>query len=234
MKQLSIVIPVFHEEKNIVKVLARIEKLVKTPHETIVIYDSEDDPTVKKVQRSKLKVQNTAKLIKNSVGNGRGVMNAIKTGFKKAKGEAIVVTMADLCDDVSQIDMMYRYILNGSDIVCASRYMRGGKKIGGPLLKTFLSRLAGLTLYRFFGVPTHDATNAFKIYRRKIFDRIKIESTGGFEYSLEIVVKAHRLGYKIKEIPTVWRDREEGKSHFKLWRWLPNYVQSYLCIFKKP
>ncbi len=227
MKQLSIIIPVFHEEKNIVKVLARIEKSVKTPHETLVIYDNEDDPTVKKVQ-------NTVKLIKNSVGNGRGVMNAIKTGFKKAKGEAIVVTMADLCDDVSQIDTMYRSIVNGCDIVCASRYMRGGKKIGGPLLKTFLSRLAGLTLYRFFGVPTHDATNAFKIYRRKIFNRIKIESTGGFEYSLEIVVKAHRLGYKIKEIPTVWKDREAGKSNFKLWKWLPNYVQSYLCIFKKP
>ena len=233
MKQLSIIIPVFHEEKNIVKVLARIKKSVKTPHETLVIYDNENDPTVKKVQNSKFKVQNTVKLIKNSVGNGRGVMNAIKTGFKKARGEAIVVTMADLCDDVSQIDTMHRHIVNGCGIVCASRYMRGGKKIGGPRLKTLLSKTAGLTLHYFFGLPTHDATNAFKMYRRKIFDRIKVESTGGFEYSLEIIIKAYRLGYKIKEIPTVWKDREAGKSNFKLWKWLPNYIKSYLYVIRK-
>lgn len=234
MVKLSIVIPVYHEENNIVKVLDRIESSVKTPHEILIIYDSKSDPTYPVVDEliKKRKKRNVL-LVNSSVGNGRGVMNAIKTGLKKAKGEAMVVTMADLCDDISQIDTMNRFIEEGYDIVCASRYMKGGRKIGGPILKTLLSKAAGLTLYYFFHVSTHDATNAFKMYRKKIFNNIKIESTGGFEYSLEIVLKAHKLGYKIREIPTVWRDREAGKSNFKLVKWLPNYINSYLFIFKK-
>ncbi len=229
-EKLSIIIPVYHEEKNIIKVLSRIEKSVKTPHETLVVYDTKADPTYAVVRKRNKK---GVFLMQNSTGNGRGVMNAIKTGLKKAQGEAVVITMADLCDDVSQIDVMNRFIEKGYDIVCASRYMKGGKKIGGPLFKTLLSKLAGLTLYYFFHIPTHDATNAFKMYRRKIFAKIQIDSTGGFEYSLEIVLKAHKLGYKIKEIPTVWNDREAGKSNFKLLKWLPNYIRTYFYVFKK-
>lgn len=229
--KISILLPVYHEEKNIIKVLEQINKKVKTDHEILVIYDDKKDPTYEVVKKFKsLKV---LKLIKNSYGNGYGVMNAIKTGFEKAKGEAIVVVMADLSDDITQIDEMYSLIKKGCDIVCASRYMKGGKKIGGPLIKTLLSKTAGLTLHYIFRIPTHDATNAFKMYNKRIFKDIKIESTGGFEYSLEIVVKAFKKGYKITEIPTVWKDREAGKSNFKLLKWLPKYVKWYLKVFKK-
>ena len=117
-------------------------------------------------------------------------------------------------------------------ILCGSRYMKNGKKIGGPILKTLLSRLAGLSLYHLFKIPTHDATNAFKMYRKKIFSKIQIKSTGGFEYSLEIIIKAYKLGYNIAEIPSVWKDREEGKSNFKMLQWLPKYILTYSLIFK--
>ena len=222
--KVSIVVPVYHEEKNIKKVLATIEKKVKTPHETLIVYDYKQDPTYQLLQKVK---KPRFVLVKNSCGNGRGVLNAIKTGFKKAQGEAVVVVMADLSDDVGQIDKMYRLIRQGYDIVCASRYMPGGRKIGGPLLKSWLSKLAGLTLHHLFGLPTRDATNAFKMYRRSVLKDIKIESSGGFEYSLEIVVKAFKKGYKITEIPTVWRDRQAGQSRFKLLKWLPKYLRWY-------
>lgn len=227
--KLSVVIPVYHEHKTIKKVLKSIEKQVKTPHEILVIYDYKEDPTYEVIRR--LKGHRAVRLVKNNQGSGRGVMNAIKTGFNEAKGRAIVLVMADLSDDITQIDKMYKLIEEGYDVICASRYMAGGKKIGGPLFKTFLSKTAGLSLHYIFGVPTHDATNAFKMYRRNIFDDIKIESTGGFEYSLEIVIKAFKKGYKITEIPTVWKDRDEGKSNFKLLKWLPKYIQWYLKAF---
>jgi len=232
--KLSIVIPVFFEEKNILKIFAEIQKKVKTPHETIIIYDLDSDPTAevakKYIKKNKLK---NIFLIKNNFGNGRGVMNAIKTGFNKSKGEVVVVLMADLSDDIMQIDQMYKLSNEGFDVICASRYMPKGKKIGGPFLKTFLSRTAGLTLHHIFKIPTLDPTNAYKMYKKRIFKNITIESTGGFEYSLEILLKAHKLGYKIIEIPTVWRDREDGKSNFKLLKWLPNYIKWYLSAFKK-
>lgn len=229
--KISIIIPVYHEEKTIIKVLKKINRHVKTNNEILVIYDKDNDPTFNVVKKYKTKKSNI-KLIKNSTNSGIGVMNAIKTGILKSKAEVLVITMADLSDDITQVDQMYALIKKGYDIICPSRYVKYGKKIGGPFIKTLLSRVAGLSLYYIFKVPTHDSTNAFKMYRRKIFKDIKIESTGGFEYSLEIVLKAYKKGYKITEIPTIWKDREEGKSRFKLIKWLPNYIKTYLQIIK--
>jgi glycosyltransferase involved in cell wall biosynthesis len=231
--KISIIVPVYHEEKNIVNVFKQIKKLVKTEYELLAVYDSKEDPTYPVMSKylSKKRLNNII-LVENNSGDKRGVMNAIKTGFKKAKGDAVVVLMADLSDDITQIDEMKKLIDSGYDIVCASRYMKGGKKIGGPFIKSLLSKTAGLTLHWFFGVPTHDSTNAFKMYKKKVLNSIKVESTGGFEYSLKIVLKAYKKGYKIKEIPTVWIDRVNGKSNFKLFIWLPNYIKQYSRVFK--
>jgi len=225
--KISIIVPVYHEEKNIEKTIKNISKKVKTSNEILVIYDSDDDPTLGVLKAIK-NTYPSLKIIKNDVGNKKGVINAIKTGISKSKGETILITMADLSDDITQVDQMQDLIKKGFDIVVASRYMKDGKKIGGPPFKTFLSRMAGATLFYIFRIPTHDATNAYKMYNKKIFRRIKIQSTGGFEYSLEIILKAHKLGHSITEIPTVWRDRDNGKSNFKLIKWLPNYIKAYM------
>jgi hypothetical protein len=115
----------------------------------------------------------------------------------------------------------------GYDIVCASRYMRGGQQIGGPWLKKLLSRLAGVSLHWLIGFPTHDATNAFRAYRRSVLAETPIESQGGFEYSLEITAKAFAAGRRITEVPSTWRDRSAGQSRFKLRAWLPQYLRWY-------
>ena len=78
----------------------------------------------------------------------------------------------------------------GADLVAASRYMRGGRQIGGPRLKSLLSRLAGLSLHSIGGLPIHDPTNNFKLYRRSFLAAIPIESRAGFEVALELSVKA--------------------------------------------
>ncbi len=228
---ISIVIPVFHEEKTIIELLRQITDKVKNSYEVFIIYDQTNDPTVSVVKKYLISSKSKNILLaKNSTGNGRGVTNAIKTGFFKARGKAVVAVMADLSDDLSDIDKMYKKISQGYDIICGSRYMKGGKKIGGPMLKTFLSKTAGLTLHYLFKLPTHDATNAFKMYRKTLLEKIQIESTGGFEYSLEITLKAFKKGYKIGEIPTVWYDRPAGKSNFKLLRWLPKYLKAYSIV----
>ena len=224
---LSIIIPVYFEEDNILPELEEIKKKVKTSYLIIIVYDLDNDPTIGVVKKyiKKNKYKNIL-LKKNNVGSKRGVINAIKTGINVTKTNTIVVSMADLSDDIGKIDKMYQLIEKGFDIVCASRYMKGGKQIGGPFFKSLFSRLAGVSLF-YLGLPTHDPTNAFKMYRKSIFNRIKIESNGGFEYSLEVIVKAHKNGYKIAEVPATWRDRTTGKSKFKLLKWLPKYLRWY-------
>jgi hypothetical protein len=115
---------------------------------------------------------------------------------------------------------------------CGSRYMRGGRQIGGPPLKAALSRAAGISLHLLTGLPTHDATNNFKMYRGTFLAATRIESGAGFEIALELVVKAHVAGWRIGELPSTWRDRVAGKSRFDLRRWLPHYLRWYGYAFR--
>ncbi len=231
--KLSIIIPVHFEEATIISVMEKIKSSVKVGHEIIVVYDLKKDPTVKVVADFiKRKGITNIRLVQNSVRTCRGVVNAFLTGIKQAKGQAVVVVMADMSDELEKIDPMVAIINQGADIVCASRYMRGGALIGGPVVKQSLSRMAGLAACWFFRLPTHDPTNAFKVFRKSIFKKIKVESDGGFEYNLEVVAKAWKMGYKIAEVPARWRDRRQGKSKFKLFRWMPKYLRWYFYLLK--
>ena len=155
----------------------------------LVVYDFDEDNTLPALRELAPRYPGVV-AVKNTLG--RGVVNAVRAGFAAATAEVVVVTMADLSDDVAIVPRMVELIRDeGYDIVCASRYMRGGRQIGGPRLKRFLSRTAGVSLYWLAGWPTHDATNAFRAYRRSVLTAIPIESRGGFAYSLEITAKAH-------------------------------------------
>ena len=169
-------------------------------------------------------------LAKNTVR--RGVVGAIQTGFKLANRGPVLVVMGDLSDDLSVVDKMLSLYQEGYDLVVPSRYMPGGRMIGGPLLKRTLSRMAGLTLHWFRGVPTCDATNSFKLYDAEMLQTLDIESRGGFEISLEITVKAFIAGYRIAEVPSTWKDRTAGESRFRLWQWLPRYLRWYFYAFR--
>lgn len=220
----SIVLPVYNEGENISKQIAKIERIVKVKHEVIIVYDFEGDNTVGPARELQKKYESLI-LVKNIFG--RGLINAVKTGFAKAMGEAVVVMPADLADNPNTINRMYQKIKAGCDIVCATRYAGGGDKIGGGILKTTLSKTAGLMTPLLLGIPTTDIANGFKMYRRRVLEKIKIESTGGWEFSMEIVIKAHNLGFRVCEVPTIWRDRISGKSKFKLLKWLPKYLYWY-------
>jgi hypothetical protein len=121
---------------------------------------------------------------------------------------------------------------SGAEVVSASRYMAGGRQVGGPPLKRLMSRTAGLTLHWFARVPTHDPTNNFKLYSRRFLDSVTIESTAGFELALELTVKATLDGRRVAEVPTTWRDRTAGQSNFKLRKWLPHYLHWYWAAFR--
>ncbi|MFP4497747.1 MAG: glycosyltransferase [Vulcanimicrobiota bacterium] len=224
-KQLGIVIPVYNEGENIKTTLQELEEKIKTPYSAYIVYDFEEDNTLPPA-REFMKNRDSIKLEKNRYW--RGALNALKTGVEAVEEDIVLVSMADLSDDVAIVDEMVEKARAGCQVVCASRYMKGGKQFGGPWLKKQMSRIAGITLHYIVGINTHDATNNFRMYSRKLLDEIEIESTGGFEFALEVLVKAHIMGRKICEIPTVWRDRAAGESRFKLWQWLPKYFKWYM------
>ncbi|TAN33227.1 glycosyltransferase [bacterium] len=222
---LSVVIPVYNEGENVVPTLRRLVERSRTrPLEVLVVHDFDEDTTVPVVRRLQSEMPELG-LHRNTLG--RGVLNAMKSGLRAARAPYVLITMGDGSDDASDIDPMYELARGGADVVAGSRYMRGGRQLGGPLLKRTLSRAAGLSLHWLGGVPVHDATSNFRLYSKRLLNRVTIESTGGFELGLELTVKAHLLGMRVAEVPTTWRDRTAGQSRFRLWHWLPRYLHWY-------
>lgn len=229
---LSVVCPVYNEAENIERLMDALQASISVPLELLIVYDHETDNTVPRVNSIARRYPFPIRLLQNQFGTG--ALNALKSGFRESRGEAVLVVMADLSDDFSVVDEMYRLITTaGFDIVCGSRYMPGGRQIGGPLLKKSISRLVGLSLHYLTGLPTHDVTNSFKMYKRRFLNGVKIESQGGFEIGMELVVKAFLNGAKITELPATWLDRTAGKSRFRIWRWAPNYLGWYLYALSK-
>ena len=222
---LSIIIPVKNEQDNIAWTIEKIKRTVTANNEILIIYDSPKDNTLPIVRKLKASNKNLL-LIENTKGDG--VLNAIKMGITKANGEIIVVMAADRTDDPKIIDKMYQKILAGFDMVCPTRYSKGGKVVGPTNIKSLLSRLSGITTPFLLGIPTSDLTYSYKMFRKQILDKIRIESKGGFEFAEELLIKSHFSGAKIIEIPTLWVDRKYGKSKFKLVTWLPRYIYWYL------
>jgi len=229
---LSIVCPVYNEADNVGPLMDELVASVSVPFKLIVIYDRDDDTTLPVIRARAESFPAAIKLVKNAYG--RGALNAVKTGLECASSStAVAVIMADLSDDLKVLNRMYEHIAaNRYDVVCGSRYMRGGRQIGGPPLKAALSRAAGISLHLLTGLPTHDATNNFKMYRGTFLAATRIESGAGFEIALELVVKAHVAGWRIGELPSTWRDRVAGKSRFDLRRWLPHYLRWYGYAFR--
>ena len=229
--KLTIVIPVYNEGANFPALWDELTSSIKTPFDAIVVYDFDADDTVPAVQRMIERGDTRLRLVKNTVK--RGVVGALRSGFAQVSSGPLLVVMADLSDDLAQVDRMMELYRQGNALVAGSRYMPGGRMIGGPWLKKNLSRIAGLSLHRLRGLPTSDATNAFKIYDAAMLKTFQIESTAGFEINLELTVKAFLAGYRIAEVPSTWRDRTQGTSRFRLWAWLPRYLRWYFCAFQR-
>ena len=229
--ELSIVMPVYNEGEAIEPAVRALTAAVGAAHEIVIVYDFDGDTTVPSIARLGAELP-TVRGLRNDLG--RGVLNAMKAGVAGTSAPFVLISMADGSDEPGVVDGMVALARDGADVVSASRYMRGGHQVGGPLIKRMLSRAAGLSLHWFAGVATHDPTNNFKLYRRTFLDATTIESTAGFELALELTVKATLVGRRVAEVPTTWRDRTAGQSNFKLRKWLPHYLHWYRVAFFGP
>ena len=226
--RVSVVIPTYNEGEEIVACLDRVFEAVKLPAEVLVVYDDALDETVPYLEKYAL---DEPRLRPTLNTYDKGPANAIRFGIGASRSPVIVVTMADGSDDPQQIDQLARLVERGVVVAAASRYVTGGQQVGGPFLKGFLSRMAGWSLYWFARVGTRDATNMFKAFSAKFISEVGVDSTGGFEVGLELVAKAKRLRRPVAEVPTIWLDRMQGSSSFKVAAWIPRYLRWYFFAF---
>ncbi len=220
---LDIIIPVYNEADNIRDVLKLLDEKVKTRFRVLICYDFDEDNTLPALDDCKVHYEIVK--VKN---RGQGVHGAIVTGFEMSDADCVVVFAADDTYNQHILDKLYREFREGCDVVVASRFMKGGAMEGCPWLKSILVRSASFTLFCLSAIPVRDATNGFRLFSRRLLDSILIESSEGFTYSLELLVKCERLGWKIGEIPCRWFERAKGKSRFRAVRWLSHYLKWYV------
>lgn len=222
---LDIVIPVYNEGNNILQTLQSLAHSVRTPHRILICYDRDDDTTLTAVRNSGdvlsgLRIE----YIRNQ---RQGAHGAVLAGFAASRAPFVVVMMADDDYNADTIDAMVAKAQDGCDVVCPTRFMPGGSMVGCPWLKAALVRAGNFTLYHLGGLPTRDATNGFRLFTRRVLDQIVIESDRGFCYSIELVVKCHRLNWCIGEVAAQWRERTHGTSRTQPLKWLPAYLRWY-------
>lgn len=226
--RVSVVIPAHNEGQSIIACLDRVFEAVTLPCEVLVVYDTPGDTTVPYLEKY---LESEPRLVPALNAYGQGPADAMRFGIDQAEAPVVVVTMADGCDDPQQIDALTRLVERGVVVAAASRYSRGGQQVGVPTLKRSLSKTAGLTLCWFARVGTHDATNSFKAYSKAFIEDVGIQADAGFEMGIELVAKARRLRKPVAELPTIWLDRTEGASNFKVAAWLSRYLRWYLFAF---
>ncbi|MGO8957130.1 MAG: glycosyltransferase family 2 protein [Streptosporangiaceae bacterium] len=229
--RLSVIMPARQESERIAGVLDLLFESVRSACEVLVVVDAADDPTAA-VVRAYAGNEGRLRLLVNEYGTGPAA--AIRFGLHAATAPVVVVTMADGSDDPAQIDELAALVEGGAVLAAASRYAPGGRQLGGPALKGALSRLAGTSLRVLARAGTTDATNSFKAYSAEFARLAGVDSRHGFEIGIELTAKARRLRLPVAEIPTTWRGRADGRSGFRLARWLPAYLRWYLFCFGRP
>jgi hypothetical protein len=234
---LDIVIPVGSQREELLPLLDQLNSQVKTCCSVIVCLDRVDEASL-----NALKTHAFANLAIQTVSNpGVTRRDAVFAGFRASSAPAVLALPAEGLENPSIIDFMASQIGAGCDIICGSRFMRGGSVSGYPWLQRLFLRLTAFALYAFGRLPVHDPMNPLQMYSRRVLDEIAVESTDGAAFSLELLVKCHRLGWKIAEAPVVSvRKKGEGRpgivelsGGYIRWLLYP-FVTSYLPSRAKP
>jgi fructosamine-3-kinase len=91
-------------------------------------------------------------------------------------------------------------------------------------IKKMTTKIGSYLIYYLARIPFKDCTNAFKMFSANLKDKIKLDSTTGFTFAMELTTKSYLSNLKIIEIPSVWIEGKNRKSNFKIFKWLPYYI----------
>ncbi len=208
--ELSIIFPAYNEEVLIQNTLDRAVSYLNKLNiswEILVVDDGSQDKTSKIVREYGNK---DVKLIRFPQNQGKGA--ALKKGMLAARGEYVIFSDADLSVDIRR-SKDFLQVLKSADVAVASRRTKGSKiAIHQSFARESMGKVFTAITRFMMGVNLSDFTCGFKGFRREVaqdvFTQAKINR---WAYDAEIMFLANKYGYKIKEIPVVWKNREDTR-----------------------
>jgi dolichol-phosphate mannosyltransferase len=239
---LIIIVLAYNEERNIGTLLENISALGDElgVYRVIVVDDGSRDGTVGIVNSYGKRMP--VSVVSHAVNQGVGA--AFRTGFSAALAQAhsddVIVTMeADNTGDLKILSEMVRRARSGDDVVLASCYAKGGQVEGTNFFRKFLSSCANLLLVVMFPIPgVRTYSSFYRAYNSDTLQRAidayagKLIEQAGFVCMAEVLVKMHRLGVRISEVPMILRlGQRQGKSTMRIGRTIRAYIAFILADF---
>jgi len=227
---LTILIPVKNEEKNIEIILNEIENKIILDYEILFINDFSTDKTEEKVNYFKKK-NNKISIINNKK---KGLGESIRNGIKYAKGKYLSILMCDGSDDLKDLQKYYKIIHKENlDAVFGSRFLKNSKIINYPKIKLILNRVFNYFISFLYLNKYNDYTNAFKIYKVDILKKIEPIVSESFNVFLELPLKIINRNLKYRIIPINWINRKIGKSKFDFNELKSKYIFTLIYCFSE-
>ena len=216
----SVVLGTYNERENLSKLVPAIETIMEKNDmngEIVVVDDNSPDGTSGLVRELGERFGNVRLLWRPSkMGPG----SAHAEGYKAAKGDIIVGMDTDFSHDPNEIPKFVEKIDDGFDMVLASRYIEGGQYEVNSFQtwrKKMTSRFGNALISFLSRIPVHDVTTSLRAIRREVIQNVETEAAGN-SFFMEFVIRAYREGYRMTEIPIIFKDRVIGKSKLKLGR----------------
>lgn len=212
-----VIIPTYNEKENIESIIRAVLALEEHAFHILVIDDGSPDGTadiVKRLQCDEFKHEVHLVERKGKLGLG----TAYIAGFKWAleHGYEYVFEMdADFSHDPKDLPRLYRACAQeGNDVAVGSRYVSGVNVVNWPMGRVLMSYYASKYVRFVTGVPIHDTTAGFKCYRRKVLETINLDAIRfkGYAFQIEMKFTAYKLGFKVKEVPVIFVNRQLGTS----------------------
>lgn len=148
-------------------------------------------------------------------GLGTAYISAFKWGLEREAYQYIFEMDADFSHNPEDLTRLYQAAKEGDyDLVVGSRYIKGVNVVNWPMSRVLLSYFASRYVRIILGIPVEDTTAGFICYKRKVLERMDFSKIKfvGYAFQIEMKYIAHKLGFKIKEIPVIFTDRTAGTS----------------------
>lgn len=225
----SVIVPARNEEEALPPMVKSVhETFTKegVPHEIIVVDDGSTDRTWEVLQELRTEVP----ALHPVQNNGRhGFGRAIIHGLDNAKGDAVVIMMADESDSPEEAVRYWRLLNEGWDCAFGSRFIKGGAVHDYPRFKLFMNRLANLFIRVLFHIRLNDTTNAFKAYRADVIQGLRPLISPHFNLTVELPLKSIVRGYSWTVTPITWRNRKTGVAKLKIKEMGSRYL--FICLY---
>src|SRR5436190_4340215 len=209
-----LILPTYNEAENIEPIVGAARAQLRPGDRILVVDDNSPDGTGQIADRLAREVEGLEVLDRSGkAGLGRAYLAGLAHAL--GRGAELVLEMdSDFSHDPADLPRLIAAAEEGADLVLGSRYVDGGSVTDWGLVRKLISRGGSWYARKLLGVEVRDLTGGFKCFRRKVLETIDLEHVhaDGYGFQIELTYRTIQKGFRVVEIPIVFRDRRVGQS----------------------